>query len=220
MEPTAFRILRFLRDEAVAGRGWRRRGVRGWHFYTGIEEALRTRIPEVLPWLWRRGYLDRTRVEDPGRTRPVFLYRISAAGSECVPDEEGTRAPLGEPLPEDKDPDAGTLYIPRYPWRALETLRRQASHEGGPTRFGQAGWMSPQEIGRALGQALGEDLAWLVARGLAERRAGPQFAGRGRPAWFYRASDLALGAEPVDAVRIGSKDPALVQVRVRPAEPK
>ncbi|HEX2093104.1 MAG TPA: hypothetical protein VHG28_11905, partial [Longimicrobiaceae bacterium] len=144
-------ILDYLRTEAQGGYGWRRRGVRGWRLYEEVEEALDTKIPEMLPALWRAGLVDRTRVEDPSRSAPVYLYRISAAGNARLTGEEGEDLPtLMSPVPEEDDPEEGTTFVPVVEWETLSLLRRQAREQLGPVRWGQHGWMTAREITRTL----------------------------------------------------------------------
>lgn len=219
LKPGPMRTLWFLEAEAWAGRGWWRRGVKGWRFYSEIEAATSARLPEVLPGLWERGYVDRAPVVDPGRRTPVYLYRISTAGVGYLGQVSGTPRPekVGEPLPDAEDPDAGSLYLPLNPWNALDLLRRHAVHGIGPERFGQAGWMTPAEMRPRLRGVLGDDMPWLLSRGLVERRAIPAPATPTRPPWFYRASALALQLVLVDSAPVGTGPAQFVQVR--PAGP-
>lgn len=207
--------LWFLESEAWGGRGWWRRGVRGWRFYSEIETATGARIPEVLPGLWVRGYVDRTAVVDTGRRTPLYLYRISTAGVAYLGEVAGTPRPqhVGEPLPESEDPDAGSLYLPVHSWHVLDLLRRHAVHGIGPERFGQTGWMTPAEMRPRLKGVMGDNLPWLLSRGLVERRQIAAPATPHRPPWFYRASELALRLELVDTVPVGSAPAQFVQVR-------
>lgn len=214
LKRNAQRTLWFLEGEAWGGHGWWRRGVRGWRFRSEIEAATSSRLPEVLPGLWARGYVDRTTVVDPGRKTPIYLYRISTAGVTYLGEAAGTPRPqkVAEPFPEDDDPDAGSLYLPVHPWHALDLLRRHTAHWIGPERFGQAGWMTPAEMRPRLRGVLGENMPWLLSRGLVERRHGAGALGP-RPPWFYRASAFGLQLELVDTVAVGSDPPQFVQVR-------
>ena len=210
-------ILDYLRTEAQGGYGWRRRGVRGWRLYEEVEEALDTKIPELLPALWRAGLVDRTRVEDPSRSAPVYLYRISEAGNSRLTQEEGEDPPiLMSPAPEEEDPEEGTTFVPAVEWEALSLLRRQAREQLGPERWGQHGWMTARELTRTLDRAVGEILAALQARHLVERRTNSDVPGEKRPLWYYRASEQGLRAELVDGVPVLYEPPARLQVRVRP----
>jgi len=210
-------ILDYLRDEALGGYGWRRRGTRGWRLLEEVETALGVPVPEMLPTLHRVGLVERTRVEDPGRNGPLYLYRISAKGMRRLYQEEGVDQPpeIMEPVQEHRDPEAGTLFVPRIEWGALETLRRYALERIGPKRWGEHGWLTALEIARLENRAIGEILLWLRARDLVERRQSTQGQGGARPLWMYRASITGLRAEMVDAVPVLYETPARVQVRVR-----
>ena len=211
-------ILDYLRDEARGGYGWRRRGVRGWRLYEEIEQVVETKIPEHLPGLWRAGLVDRTRVEDPGRSAPLYLYRISQAGIRQLAEAEGeSPPPIMEPLPEAEDPEKGSLFVPDKEWSALELLRRHAIEHRGPVRWEQHGWMTAREMAVELDRAVGEIIGWLRARNLVERRRGAHARGTQQP-WFYRASERGLRAELVDAVPVLYEPPRLVQVSFRSAE--
>lgn len=212
------RTLWFLEGEAWEGRGWWRRGVRGWRFHVELEAVMESRLPNVFPELGRRGYVDRTATVDLARGAPIWLYRVSRAGVAYLRKSAGLPRThdIIEPLPAGEDPDAGSLYLPVRPWYALDLLRRHARHGIGPERFGQPGWMTPGEMRPRLRGVLGEDLPWLLARGLVERRQREAATGPKSP-WLYRASALGLGLELVDSVLVGSEPPQFVQVR--PAGP-
>ena len=133
---TRFVVLRFLREQALGGRGWRRRGVRGWHRSEEVEAAIGVYLLDMLPGLARQGRVDRVDILEPGRLRPQWMYRISEAGVTALAEWEGTESPSGWRTPEDGDPDAGALYVPVRAWEALEVLRRYARGEVGPRRWG------------------------------------------------------------------------------------
>ena len=212
-------ILDYLRDEALGGYGWRRRGVRGWRLYEEIEQVLEMKIPEHLPALWRAGLVDRTRVEDSGRSSPLFLYRISQEGIRRLAELEGeSPRPIMEPLPEAEDPEKGSLFVPDKEWSALQLLRRHAIEHLGPMRWNQYGWMTAREMAVQLDRAVGEIIGWLRARNLVERRRGAHARGTQQP-WFYRASEQGLRAELLDAVPVLYEPPKLVQIGFRPAGP-
>ncbi len=210
-------ILDHLRDEALGGYGWRRRGTRGWRLLEEVEAALGVPVPEMLPALHRAGLVDRTRVEDPGRLSPLYLYRISLGGMRRLHQEEADEQPpeLMEPLPEPQDPEAGTLFIPRIEWGVLTTLRHYALERIGPKRWGEHGWLTALELARVENRAIGEILSWLRVRDLVERRKSTHGQGSVRPLWMYRASATGLQAEMVDSVPVLYEPPARVQVRVR-----
>lgn len=222
LQPNALRVLQCLEGEARGDRGWWRRGVRGWRLAPEIETLVGRRISGVLPGLWTRGCVDRIDVVDPGRRTPVHLYRVSQAGVHCL--ASGGGAPgspeIPQPAPEREDPGAVFIYIPRRPWLALDLLRRHASFRLGPVRWREYGWLTPAEMRPRLSCVLGEDMPWLLGRGLVERRVDSGAAAPVRPAWFYRASALAMGLELVDAAAVGSGPALFVQLRsgTEPAE--
>jgi len=158
----------------------------------------------------------------PAGAPPVHLYRISQGGVDCF--ASGGGAPgsreILQPAPERDDPGAVFIYIPRRPWLALDLLRRHASHRLGPVRWREYGWLTPAEMRPRLSCVLGEDMPWLLGRGLVERRVDSGAAAPIRPAWFYRASALAMGLELVDAAAVGSGPAMFVQLRTStgPAE--
>lgn len=197
-------ILDHLCTEAQGGYGWRRRGVRGWRLHDEVEQALEMKIPD-LPVLWREGLVDRTRVEDPGRSAPFYLYRISPAGNIRLSEEEGQNPPLiMEPLPESEDPEVGTLFVPTPEWELLALLQGRDQNQ----------WMTAREIARSLGHSVGESLVGLRAKHLVERRRTTQEGGA-TSLWLYRASETGFRAELVDAVPVLYEPPRRVQVRIR-----
>jgi hypothetical protein len=209
---TKFLVLRFLREQALADRGWRRQGVRGWHSTEEVEIGVGVYLVDVLPRAARQGWVDRVDIREQGRKRPVWLYRLSAPGARELARWEGTEFPAGWRMPEESDPEAGSLYVPVRAWGALEVLRRFAQAEVGPRRWGMHGWLSAMELTR-LGAPLlyNDELPWLIARRLVERR-HVILEGRRRPAYFYRPTALAMAAELVDAARAGTAAPTHVQL--------
>jgi hypothetical protein len=177
-----------------------------------VETLVGRRISGVLPALWARGYADRIDVVDPGRRTPVHLYRISRPGVGYLVSvgQEPSSHGIAEPIPN--DPGAMSIYIPRRPWLALDLLRRHAFHRLGPVRWGEYGWMTPAEMRPRLNCVLGEDMPWLLGRGLVERRVNRGAAVQIRPAWFYRVSALAMKLELVEAAAVGSGPAMFVQL--------
>lgn len=211
---TKFVVLRFLRDEALAERGWRRRAVRGWHSSEEVEIATGIYLLDLMPGLARQSCVDRVDIREPGRLRPQWLYRISASGVTALARWEGTEVPIGWRVPEERDPDAGALYVPVRAWEALEILRRYAQAGVGPRRWGVHGWMSALEMTRVGPPLLcSGELLWLIARRLVERRRAT-IEGRRRPAYFYRPTALGMAAVLVDAARAGTGPPTHVQLAV------
>lgn len=95
-------VLRCLADLAVRERGYERRGVRGWALLDDVEREVRNRhLYERLPALFRRGFVDRANVAPPGRSRPLWVYRISEGGGRFLAWRDGvTYEPIAEPSPE------------------------------------------------------------------------------------------------------------------------
>lgn len=216
---TRFVVLRFMRDQALANRGWRRRAVRGWHSCDEVQAATGVYLLDMLPRLATQGRVDRVDIREPGRARPQWLYRISVAGLSALSAWEGTELPSAWRTPEDPDPDAGALYVPVRAWEALEILRSYAQAEVGPRRWGAHGWMNALEITRVGPPLLcNDELPWLIARRLVERRCA-RVEGRQRPAYFYRPTALGMAAVLVDAARAGTAAPTHVQLAVCSARP-
>ena len=212
LSPLEVGILIFMSDEALHGRGWLRRGVRGWRHYVEIKAKQNAYIAEKLPHMVRRGLLDRAQVVEFGRTRATTLYRISKEGERRLAKLED-RPPERIPAPEGDD-GGGNLFVPASTWTALTTLKRCPLERIGPERFGAHGWMTMPEIGAGQPTVQYEDLTWLVRRGLAEPRSGPGTQAGGRPRTFYRLTAPGLRLELVDAVPSPSGRVELVEARV------
>lgn len=218
LNPLDLLVLETLRDVAVAERGWRRRGVRGWMFYEEVRDTLGRHVPEVLPRLARRGWAERIDVAEEGRGRPVSLHRITDEGLRVLATRVGGGyRPVPAPRPD--DPEAGSMYLPTRAWVAL-TVLRDAEKGGTPLRFGEPGWLAAREISARCGVLLAQELLWLRERGLVERRDHATPESRG-PIWTYRITALGRGARLVDALpRSGYGRMGMVQVRLGTVEPK
>ncbi len=187
--------------------------MRGWRFGDEVEEAVGRTRPEVFAWLTGRGLVDRTDVREEGRERPLWMYRIAAAGERVLARAGGSAwgaEPLLEPVDPDEDPEAGTLFMPTNAWVALRFLRQRS--RGGEDA---AGWTTGLEVARAADRSLGEDLLWLASRGLVERREGEATARRRRPLWLYRATEEGERTVLLDAASVYDERPRRVQVRVQ-----
>jgi hypothetical protein len=159
--------------------------------------------------------VDRIDVVDPGRRTPVHLYRISQGGVDYLANEGGGSGgrEIVEPALEHDGLGATSIYIPRRPWLALDLLRRHASHRLGPVRWREHGWMTAAEMRPRMSCVLGEDMPWLLGRGLVQRRVDDGAATRqARPVWFYRVSAAGLELELVDAAAVGSGPALFVQL--------
>lgn len=208
-------VLHYLWDEATLGSGWLRRGVRGWRMYREIRHATKEYLLDTLPYMAKRGLLDRVDVLEPGRERTVQLYRISTQGAQAV-GETGRRKPHRVPPPEREDASEGTFYVPVSPWSVLRTLRMYAAERAGPLRFGEHGWMTLGEVRRADPGIRGDDLKWLLTRRLIERRETHEQESPERRTILYRATEQGQRAEPVEAVQSpGGIEYVAVRVRER-----
>lgn len=193
-------VLVYLWDEATLGCGWLRRGVRGWRMYAEIRAATGEYLMETLPYLAKRGLLDRVDVREPGRERAAQLYRISAEGARVVRALEiGRSRRLPRPAPEDEN--EGTFYVPGSAWSALRTPRMYAAERAGPVRLGEPGWMTQAEVRGTDRRVRGDDFKWLVVRDLVERREVPDPDRPERRLVLYRATMPGRCIEPVEAVR-------------------
>ena len=197
VSPVEVTILFYLRDEAADGCGWRRRGVRGWRLYGEVKDATGEFISERLPYLATRGLLERINVPEFGRERPTLLFRISVAGARKVAELEGRPyTPLPAPVADAED--GGNLFVPAAAWSSLETLRKSVVDRIGPVRLGAHGWLTAVEVHKET-RFRGEDLPWLLRRGLVERREVPAPARPHLPFTYYRISDAGLKTEHVDS---------------------
>lgn len=204
--PTAF-CLTALLVAATSGTGWRRHGVRGWHFSSEVATLMGTSPPELLFRLFRKGLVDRAEVRETGRPKPRYMHRISAAGVAFLASHVGTEMPAVDP-PAAEDLDAGCLYAPLPAWKVLEALRQHAAEGGGVRHFGMAGWMRTADVVAACGSGAGEQLPWLLSRGLVQRRATETHG------FVYRITATGQRVRLVDAARVGLEPARRVQVRV------
>lgn len=216
ISPVEATVLFYLRDEAADGCGWRRRGVRGWRLYGEVKEGTSEYIPERLPYLASRGLLERIDVPEFGRERPTLLSRISEAGARLVAElEDRPYTPL--PAPQMDAEDGGNLFAPTNAWSSLGVLRRSVEDRTGPVRFDVHGWLTAVEVHRET-RLRGEDLPWLLRRGLVERREVPLSFRPQMPLGYYRISEAGLRTEYVDAAPSPSGRVEFVEARVREEE--
>jgi len=211
-------VLILLHHEAYSQTGWRRRGVAGWRFREELESVPDMKLPEVLPYLTGRGWLDRVDVREPSRGKPLWIYRISQRGARVIENLHGWGYyEIPEPWGFDTTDDLRALYPPAEAWQALSVLRRQAGLSKGVRRFGVPGWMSAAEVRRAAPQALPKHLAWLLDQRLIERR---RPTGERIPAgaWFYRITALGMRAELVEVSGIQTSPPRFVHMQIREAQ--
>ncbi|HEX2093368.1 MAG TPA: hypothetical protein VHG28_13265 [Longimicrobiaceae bacterium] len=177
-----------------------------------MKEATGEYISERLPHLASRGLLHRIDVPEFGRERPTLLFRISEAGARKVAELEGhPYTPL--PVPEADAEDRGNLFVPASAWSSLTALRRRAVDRIGPVRLGAHGWLTAVEVHQET-RLRGEDLPWLLRRGLVERREVPAPSRRQLSLTCYRISDAGLRTGYVDAVPSPSGRVEFVEARV------
>ena len=212
LSPAEVAILAFLSEEALNRRGWLRKGVRGWRLYSEITEATGEYIPERLPYLARRGLLERIDVQEFGRERRTTLYRISKAGASLIAEIKG-HPPTSLRPALSGDEGGGNILVPAHAWSSLATLRKCAVDRIGPVRLGAHGWLTAVEVHRET-RFRGEDLTWLLRRGLVERREVPSSFRPQMPLTYYRISDAGLRTEYVDAVPSPSGRVEFVEARV------
>jgi hypothetical protein len=131
--------LRCFQQLEASSAGYLRRGVRGWALREDIERITRVQLPERLPKLHHRGFLDREDVRAPSLSRPIWIYRITAAGVQLVGARTGRACTPVARLRE--TPDAGeAIYIPPRSWRALLALREAVLDRRSGVLNGEPGW--------------------------------------------------------------------------------
>lgn len=117
--------LRYLRYLIVREGGYRRHGVLGWALRDDVERATGKRLPERLSRLYAKGLLDRTDVRVPRLQRPVWVYRITQAGSDMVVARYRLARWSIPPLsPASVDQPEAAIYIPPIALLGLQELRR------------------------------------------------------------------------------------------------
>jgi hypothetical protein len=197
--PREVRALLFLQRVAEARGGYALRGVRGWAHLDDVKMALGGGFFEVLPLLHRRGLLDREDARLPGRSRPVWVYRVSEAGARVAHRFAGTEY---RPLPRVRGSGEAAVYAPERQRGALLLLRAARGDPAAPLRFGGRGWLTGRELGarvaavnreRRSGRFLAvdaTDLRWLLRNGMIERRAEAPRPGREREVVYWRATEV------------------------------
>jgi hypothetical protein len=194
-------FLRALAEDALAGRGWTRRAVRGWRF----TDELTSRFPfavDHMRVLQRRGFAVREDVLDCGRSTALYLNRVTQAGEDYLAAREGREPRVVSAAAEERSPeDLETLYLPTDAWAALRVLAALPDTEQ---------WLPGTRIIEAIGRTFyHEEGEFLAARGLVERRR-PEAPSRPNESMLYRATPLGRGAAERDA----STSETRVQIRV------
>lgn len=191
-------VLEVLRRCAMEGGGWRLGGVHGWMLYEEVDAALSITLSEALPHLAALGLAERIDVRAPWRTRPVWAYRITAAGLAGLALRSGQAPPPLAPVGEDPT-DAGTFFLPRRLWRPFRLLQ---------TRTEQGdGWLTLRQLASADARLDSLDAEWLVRWGLLERERIPSTPRR--DTWQFRASAAGLRVQ-----RTAPHSSLLIRVRM------
>lgn len=187
-------VLERLLVEVEEGRGWSRRGRRGWRFTEEIQ-AFGLNAGR-LAWLADQGLLDRLDVRERDEDAPHWLYRLTNLGAAVVAmrrEEEFHR--LSRPAREGFRRDNGSFFAPAEPMAALHALARGA-RRGEGKRWGDVGWLTLEELRAISGLTFGPaSLAWLTERGYTERRDGQS---RNDPPACYRATERGQRVRVVD----------------------
>jgi hypothetical protein len=144
----AFALRCFQQLEASSG-GYLRRGVRGWALREDIERITRVQLPERLPKLHHRGFLDREDVRAPGLTRPTWIYRITVTGAQLVGARAGRDCVPVAPPGEAQDADQA-IYIPPRSWLALLALREAVLDPQSGLLDGEPGWRTMIQLTERL----------------------------------------------------------------------
>lgn len=117
--------LRYLRYLIVREGGYRQRGVLGWALREDVERATGQRLPERLSRLHAKGLLDRVDVQTPHLQRPLWMYRITQAGSDLIAARDRVARRSIPPLsPASEDQLDTAIYIPPGAFQGLQALRR------------------------------------------------------------------------------------------------
>jgi hypothetical protein len=145
LDKVAAGVLRWLWFLDAGAGGYTRRGVRGWARREDAEAGTGMLLPEVLPRLRARGYVEEQEVHLPG-SRPVTIYRITGLGDLVLARYEGREPrppwPAGEPGEDDR-----AVYLPAGPSAALAQLRKAVTDTRPPAYPGAgSGWRTEDEL--------------------------------------------------------------------------
>ncbi len=145
--------MRYLRYIALRDGGYRYRGGLGWALREDVEKALGQKLPERLPRLHARGFLNREDVRACAQPRPVWLYRITQVGADAIGLRErlpNRQIPHLQPSPANL-PDTA-FYIPQQSWLALVALRHSMERRViSPLLPCEPGWVSINDLRMQLG---------------------------------------------------------------------
>jgi len=190
LSPLSIALLKALSALAASGRGWNRRGVRGWAFSDELPSADRT--VDALRRLAEAERVRREDVRDPFRVQPTHIHRITQVGQNILADAAGLpHVRIHSPSEVLTDVERETIYVSIDTWRGLEFL---AAQEPGI-------WFTPDEMKAASGVSFGlEDANFLTPRGMILRQQAPaRREGAGRsPRNYYQATALGRAARLLD----------------------
>lgn len=214
LNPKARRVLLYFHGLLRQGAGFQCRGVVGWARSDELAEQLGEKgwlLTEHLSRLLDLHYLHREDVRHPGRTQPLWIYRITQAGADRLASEgeEATEVPALRRVRAGRTD--GPVYLKRGAADVLHVLRWAADHGRGPDgeqAAGEAGWMTAvdlqlrlQRIGRR--RFIDHDMDLLVSGGMVARREEPRESGRGFQN-HYRITDLGRSVRPLRWIEPGS----------------
>lgn len=186
----ALAVLRHLLDLDRRGAGFHVGGVAGWVHRDSLPESMReASVP--LGFLASHGWLRRVDATPPGNVRPVWLFRISAAGARLVDPDGVTPAepgPLGRPL-----------YLPPAEQAFVWALRTAWDEDAG-AEGEERGWRTHGELLRLWPDTdeSHRSLVRLVERGMAERHAVWRRGPRGQVTALWRVTEAGRLAAPVE----------------------
>jgi hypothetical protein len=167
-------ILRFLLKLAQGGAGFERRGVTGWASVAEIHTGTGcSALAEDLAVLLAAGMVSRDDARIARTRAPVWVYRITDAGAQHIAGEHG--APHASVPAPDEAEDERVYVRPGVAaaLRALTAAKTEALSD--PVLPDAPEWRTSRQLTRALdgNRFFSDELAWVVAAGLAERRDDP-----------------------------------------------
>lgn len=179
--PTA-KILLYLVELVARDGGYRLRGVSGWVDPGEIERHTKTwAVGELMRAQARRGRVLAHDARPPGESRPLWLYRISQIGVDCLAESVGVwPAGVREPNPGG-DPHVFLREGPLRAWQALVLATTPGIPCSREWVLEEPGWRSARELNALLAsedEAAGrtprcfwnEDLRWMIAHKFADER--------------------------------------------------
>lgn len=181
-------ILEALHGTLVDGRGWKRRGVRGWLLYPELDQMVKGWINETLRWLAHHDLVTREIAWDVPPAKPrLAICRITEQGARVLA-SVSERSAVEFDEPGELEPNVFFLSEPR--WAVLKVL--QSGYPRAPTD-----WAPISEV-RQRSQVFiyHETLDSLVLRGLIERRS--ERRNEGNPSVFLRATPLGMRVQIFD----------------------